>query len=147
MSINEILFIPPQSFVYLAHHTMHKSVDISSLADYHRLLRQLEIDDFAFLSLFLFLSVCYSLRGVVWDKPDPYHHLWFEKPQTANAGADGATTRDIGLKLEQSVGFQIFNMAISCRHGLYANFFNCRTKTWSFSGVLSLGRPRDLGTD
>ncbi|KAL9616756.1 MAG: hypothetical protein Q9160_008413 [Pyrenula sp. 1 TL-2023] len=46
----------------------------------------------------------YVLRGLAWDKPDPYQHLWFQRPQLR----DGATldarkeTRDIAQKLSES---------------------------------------------
>lgn len=70
-------------------------------------LRQLELDDFTFLGLILVIGVCYALRGIVWDKPDPYHHLWFEKPQAGIIGSKSKETRDIGLKLEQNVSVSI----------------------------------------
>ncbi|KAH8597526.1 putative NADPH-cytochrome P450 reductase [Bisporella sp. PMI_857] len=63
---------------------------------------RLEIDDVALLGLILLLGLCFSLKGVLWDKPDPYHHLWFEKPQSDVATSQNQQTRDIGLKLEQS---------------------------------------------
>ncbi|EFX05108.1 NADPH cytochrome p450 reductase [Grosmannia clavigera kw1407] len=37
-----------------------------------------------------------------WERPDPYNHVWFEKPQSKNAEkSDGLQTRDIALRLEQ----------------------------------------------
>jgi NADPH-ferrihemoprotein reductase len=67
------------------------------------LLRRPELDDFAFLGFVILLSLGYCLRGVVWNKPDPYHHMWFEKPQAGSIGAKSEATRDIGQKLEQTV--------------------------------------------
>lgn len=65
-----------------------------------------ESDDIAFLTFVLLLGICYSLRGVTWDKPEPFHHLWFEKPQSDLAGSKIQGTRDIGIKLEKSVRIQ-----------------------------------------
>ncbi|PVH73461.1 riboflavin synthase domain-like protein, partial [Cadophora sp. DSE1049] len=36
------------------------------------------------------------------DKPDPHHHLWFEKPQASTSSGQSAETRDVGQKLEQT---------------------------------------------
>jgi len=67
------------------------------------LLRRPEFDDIAFLGVVLLLSICYSLKGIAWARPDPHHHLWFEKPQSDIVSSKSKETRDIGLKLEQSV--------------------------------------------
>jgi NADPH-ferrihemoprotein reductase len=50
-------------------------------------------------------STAYLLRGIAWDRPDPYQHIWFERPQLQ----DGATTRqpkatrNIAEKLDEAV--------------------------------------------
>jgi NADPH-ferrihemoprotein reductase len=63
------------------------------------------ISDLAALSAVGVASVAYLLRGIVWDKPDPYHHVWFER-MGANGGVSGPkATRDIAKKLEESVSF------------------------------------------
>jgi NADPH-ferrihemoprotein reductase len=82
---------------------MDKAVDIELIAAAQRLLYQLQVDDIAFFGICVFLGVCYSLRRILYEKPDPHHHLWFEKPQGADADSKEANTRDIGLKLEQTV--------------------------------------------
>ncbi|POR31157.1 NADPH--cytochrome P450 reductase [Tolypocladium paradoxum] len=50
-------------------------------------------------------SAMYLLRGIAWDRPDPYHHLLFERP-TEKVGGTGSAkakaTRNIAEKLEQS---------------------------------------------
>jgi hypothetical protein len=65
-------------------------------------LYQLQADDFAFLGAFVFLGIFYAFHEVIWAKPDPYHYLWFEKPQ-GDGTVKEANTRDIGEKLEQTV--------------------------------------------
>jgi len=70
------------------------------------LLQRLGFDDAAFLGFVLLLTVGYCLRGVVWDKPDPHLYRWFEKPQSGSLGSKSEATRDIGLKLEQSVSYR-----------------------------------------
>ena len=87
--------------------TMEKAIDMVSIAGFDRTLHQLQVDDFAFLGVFVFLSLYYALRGVVWEKSDPYYHLWFEKPQGDGAVKE-ANTRDIGKKLEQMVSVKPF---------------------------------------
>ncbi|KAK6080334.1 NADP/FAD dependent oxidoreductase [Seiridium cupressi] len=49
-------------------------------------------------------SAAYLLRGIVWDKPDPYAHLWYERPQFKDGfqGNSSQATRNIAEKLEQS---------------------------------------------
>jgi len=50
-------------------------------------------------------SAGYLLRGIVWDKPDPYHHVWFERPQEKDAASRNAKkeTRNIAQKPEDLV--------------------------------------------
>jgi hypothetical protein len=53
-----------------------------------------------FTLCFAFLS-----HGALWDKPDPLHHLWYERPQ-GDANQNGqmvAESRDIAYKLAESV--------------------------------------------
>ncbi|KZM23130.1 NADPH--hemoprotein reductase [Ascochyta rabiei] len=51
--------------------------------------------------LFLLSALGYLTHGRVWDKPDPHHGIWFEKPQLADGASSGraAVTRDIAQKL------------------------------------------------
>lgn len=82
---------------------MNKAIDITLVPGLERLFQQLKLDDLAFLGFIILLGACYTSRGIVWAKPDPYHHLWFEKPQAGDEDQKAKTTRDIALKLEQSV--------------------------------------------
>lgn len=62
------------------------------------------ISDLAALSAVGVASAAYLLRGIVWDKPDPYHHVWFERMGT-NGVSGPKATRDIAKKLDESVSF------------------------------------------
>jgi NADPH-ferrihemoprotein reductase len=57
------------------------------------------------LAIFIFLAAClgYLGRGLVWDKPDPYYHVYFEKPQVTIGSTNNTsnTTRDIAQRLEE----------------------------------------------
>ena len=70
--------------------------------------RGIGIDDFTALVLITLLTAGYFLRGIVWDKPDPYHHVWFERPQENAGAARNQETRDIAQKLEEAVRADIF---------------------------------------
>ena len=61
--------------------------------------------DYAAIGAFSLALGTYLLKGKAWDRPDPYHHVWFEKPQVADAAASGKPkeTRDIAQKLEETV--------------------------------------------
>lgn len=47
----------------------------------------------------------YLARDKTWDKPDPYHHLWFERPQLKNGSKRSASkqTRNIAQRMEDLV--------------------------------------------
>lgn len=50
-------------------------------------------------------SVAYLFPQWTWNKPDPYHHIWFERPQQQEGGLNNAsqTTRNIAQRLEELV--------------------------------------------
>lgn len=80
--------------------------DVYSLAGLKNILQRQQKDDVAFLA---FVILCSILYLTIRDKPDPHHHLWFEKPQASIASGRKAETRDIGQKLEEaSKDFVIF---------------------------------------
>ncbi len=68
------------------------------------------VDDVAVLGIFALFSAGYLTRGRLWDKPDPYHHLWFERPQDSQLGARNLKkeTRNIAQKLEEAVSFACY---------------------------------------
>lgn len=64
----------------------------------------LTVEDSLGLLVILTVSIAYLSRGHLWDKKNPLHHLWFEKPQ-ADAVENGlqSKNRNISTKLEESV--------------------------------------------
>ncbi|KAK5265710.1 hypothetical protein LTR99_008848 [Exophiala xenobiotica] len=81
----------------------------SSLADAAPLLiRQLiaspTYDDLLVLVILLLGGLAYATHGTFWDKPDPYHNNWFERPQAtiASLAASSRSTRNIAEKLAET---------------------------------------------
>jgi hypothetical protein len=68
------------------------------------------IADIAAFGLVASCAFAYLLRGRAWDRPDPHHHLWFERPQLKDGatGSSIAATRDIARKMEESVRGSIY---------------------------------------
>ncbi|OCK75376.1 riboflavin synthase domain-like protein [Lepidopterella palustris CBS 459.81] len=75
-----------------------------TLLEFVQLAKPSSYTDVAALGLIALGSAGYLLRGVAWDKPDPYHHLWYERPQEKDIIARNAKkeTRNIAQKLEES---------------------------------------------
>ncbi|KAL3421591.1 NADPH-cytochrome P450 reductase 2 [Phlyctema vagabunda] len=82
--------------------TMPSSIDLD-IVRFEELSRNLsrpQTDDIIAIVFILLAGTIYTLRGILWDKPDPYHHVWFEKPQDIDGeGKNKADTRDIEAKL------------------------------------------------
>ncbi|CAG9953068.1 unnamed protein product [Clonostachys rosea f. rosea IK726] len=48
-------------------------------------------------------SAAYMLNGIVWNRPDPYHDVWFKRMESRSGAGSGAkATRNIAKKLEES---------------------------------------------
>ena len=77
-------------------------VSLNGLTDF---ARSAPADDVAVLGLALVASAGYLLKGIVWDRPDPYHYTWFERPQEKDSAARNLQkeTRNIAQKLEETV--------------------------------------------
>ncbi|KAE8385839.1 NADPH-cytochrome P450 reductase [Aspergillus alliaceus] len=63
------------------------------------------IADYSALAVFSVAAATYLSRGYLWDQPDPYQHLVYERPQLKNGGAVGSAakeTRNIAKKLEET---------------------------------------------
>jgi NADPH-ferrihemoprotein reductase len=61
-------------------------------------------DDIAVLALLALGGASYLTRGSLWDKPDPHHYKWFERPQESalNGRHIKKETRNIAQKLEET---------------------------------------------
>ncbi|KAL4880480.1 hypothetical protein BJY04DRAFT_228564 [Aspergillus karnatakaensis] len=62
--------------------------------------------DYVALTFLSVVGATYLSRGILWDQPDPYRHLLFERPQlkygTGSAGNTEKQTRNIARKLEET---------------------------------------------
>ena len=68
------------------------------------LLRDIPIDDVVFLGAAAAALAGYLVKGTLWNKPDPYHRTWFERPQEQDSERIlNKETRDIAQKLEAAV--------------------------------------------
>ena len=91
------------------------AIDMASKDDFRQLVLvlqrgrafQMHMDDYLGLSVILLASIVYLSHGYLWDRPDPYHHLWFEKPQSRSISKTQCVpeqqTRNIAAKLKESV--------------------------------------------
>ncbi|KAI5200086.1 cytochrome P450 reductase 1 [Aureobasidium subglaciale] len=60
-------------------------------------------EDIAAMALVGAASAAYMFKGTLWDKPDPYHYKWFERPQELMGGRAGTQqTRNIAEKIEET---------------------------------------------
>ena len=64
------------------------------------------IADYAALVVIAGISAGYLSRGILWDQPDPYHYLAFDRPQLRYGGQAGVNakkeTRNIAQNLEET---------------------------------------------
>jgi len=76
-----------------------------TLLELTQLAKPTSYSDIAALGLVAIGSAGYLLRGIAWDKPDPYRHLYYERPQLKDGAGSNAQkeTRNIAQKLEESV--------------------------------------------
>ncbi|KAL5335024.1 hypothetical protein BJX70DRAFT_410810 [Aspergillus crustosus] len=62
--------------------------------------------DYVALTFFSLVGATYLSRGILWDQPDPYRHLLFERPQLKSGNVLDANTdrqtRNIARKLEET---------------------------------------------
>ena len=86
--------ILPKISPYVQAETIRKT--ISQLPQYG------SFDDFAAMAVVTTLTLLWLLRGVVWDRPDPYLYKMYERPQekTGTVKKD-VETRDIRVKLDK----------------------------------------------
>lgn len=82
--------------------------EFSRLAVFLQPLQQLlmnpDVDDLMVFAILLASGIACVGRGILWDKPDPYHSRWFERPQSGFAGpaATNKSTRNVAQKLAET---------------------------------------------
>lgn len=59
-------------------------------------------DDYFLLAFLTVGGAGFLTKGLLWDKPDPYHYKWFERPQALDSVTTQRQTRNIGQKLEET---------------------------------------------
>ena len=61
--------------------------------------------DYVALTFLSLVGATFLSRGILWDQPDPYRHLLFERPQLKNGGmaaSQDQQTRNIARRLEET---------------------------------------------
>lgn len=112
-----------------------------ALARFSQLGPPQTIADIAALSALGVASAAYLLRGIAWDRPDPYHHVWFERMGSKNGTSSGPkATRDIAKKLEETVSYAT---EVSSEYVLTSS----RARMLSSFGALSLVQQKCSPTD
>lgn len=98
---------------------LFRAASANTLTDITKLSQRTSYDDILVLVLTVLGLIGYLLRGIVWDKQDPYHHVWFERPQESEAGARQREkkTRNIAEKLQEAVR-TLFPISLGCSHVL-----------------------------
>lgn len=79
--------------------------DLGQLAQLAQHLKPTGIADYVALAFMSTTSAALLSRGILWDQPDPYNYLNFERPQLKNGGgvSNGPQeTRNIAQKLEET---------------------------------------------
>ncbi|KIX94670.1 uncharacterized protein Z520_09716 [Fonsecaea multimorphosa CBS 102226] len=69
-----------------------------------RSLQPTSIADYAALVIAAVIVAGYLTRGALWDKPDPYYHIYFERPQQRDGVVSSQTQaeRNIAKKLSET---------------------------------------------
>ncbi|GAP91379.2 putative NADPH-ferrihemoprotein reductase [Rosellinia necatrix] len=74
---------------------------VSAVLQYSKPQSALDIASLAALGV---VSATYLLKGTPWNRPDPYHNVWYERPQFKDGFQSNRpkATRNIAEKLEQT---------------------------------------------
>ncbi|KAH8425615.1 NADPH cytochrome P450 oxidoreductase family protein [Aspergillus melleus] len=75
------------------------------LQELSKIMTPTGVADYAALTVLSMAGATYLSRGFLWDQPDPYAHLAFERPQLkygAGAGSGSKETRNIAQKLAET---------------------------------------------
>ncbi|KIW33088.1 uncharacterized protein PV07_04583 [Cladophialophora immunda] len=85
-----------------------QAFEISSIPQVVRLfarsLQPTSIADYVALVIAAVIVAGYLTRGTLWDKPDPYYHIYFERPQQRDgvASSQAQAQRNIAKKLSET---------------------------------------------
>lgn len=72
--------------------------------------KSLSYDDVAVLSALAFGSTAYLLKGIAWNKPDPFEYMLYERPQEQLEGNRAqSATRNIFEKMENDVSLPFYH--------------------------------------
>lgn len=70
---------------------------------YSEALHPRSFADFVAIALIVLLSSLHFTRGIAWDRPDPHHYIYFEKPQqNEGLSSQPKATRNVAQKLEEA---------------------------------------------
>ncbi|EAW18411.1 NADPH--cytochrome P450 reductase [Aspergillus fischeri NRRL 181] len=76
------------------------------LRDLFKVTSPASVADCAALTVVSIIACTYVSRGMLWDRPDPYLHLVYERPQLKNGGAAGSNAnkqiRNIAQKMDET---------------------------------------------
>ncbi|PWY93318.1 NADPH-cytochrome P450 reductase [Aspergillus sclerotioniger CBS 115572] len=76
------------------------------LQDLAKVMTPTGVADYLALTFLSMASATYLSRGILWDQPDPYNYLWYERPQLKMGSTAGAKahqeTRNIAQKLDEA---------------------------------------------
>lgn len=84
-----------------------KAIELTSiphlLALYSKPFNPKSAWDWAALLMIAVFSTIYLSHGIVWDRPDPHHYIWYKKPQESESlETRPKATRNIAQKLEEA---------------------------------------------
>lgn len=84
---------------------LSQRLTLASLQGIPHLPEYVAFDDLAAMAVLATLTMLYLFNGTLWNKPDPFLYKMYERPQQNMPGLTASkSTRDIGKKLEQTVG-------------------------------------------
>jgi NADPH-ferrihemoprotein reductase len=84
--------------------SLSKAIPVDDILQASNLIKPTSTADILALTTIALGSISYLLKGVAWDKPDPYYHKFFERPQLNDSSNSSAKkeTRNIAQKLEET---------------------------------------------
>lgn len=117
-----------------------RSSSSDSLLEALTIARPESVADYVAFITFLAVFCLYVSRGKAWDRPDPLHYMWFERPQLKD-GIQKTTnkqTRNVAQRMEELVCNYLRRSSLTHNR--------CRTRSSLSSGDHNPERPRALRT-